>query len=374
MVTAGVYLLMRLFPFIGGSGTALAAIAVTGALTAFYGATCAMAQRDLKRILAYSTISQIGFMVMGAGVGAISAATFHLIVHAFFKALLFLGAGCVITAMRHEQDIFRMGGLRRSLPGTYWPFLAGALCLAGFPFTGGFFSKEGILTALWVQGGVLHRSLYAAGLLTALLTAFYTFRMLLLVFGGDGATPHKVPRLMERMLAPLAILGLGGVLLNLPPFIGSGILDSFLHPLIQHEGLHHPSHSEEIFLSILAALISLAGIAAAYLRYSPAKRWMRIQEADDASGLALFLLNGWYFDALYRLLFITPFVRLSRILWEKVDEGLIDDSLDRFAGLLGKSGKLLALWNSGRVSLYLLSLAAGLAVMIGWLVFSGAGY
>ncbi len=373
MVTAGVYLLMRLFPFISLSGVALAAIAITGGATAFYGATCATAQRDLKRILAYSTISQIGFMVMGAGVGAINAATFHLIVHAFFKALLFLGAGCVITAMGHEQNVFRMGGLRRMAPGTYWPFLAGALCLAGFPFTGGFFSKESILTALWSQGGMLYTSLYLVGLLSALLTAFYTFRMVLLVFEGDGVNPHKVPVTMERMLLPLAILGLGGVLLNLPPLIGSGILDSFLAPLLQHQS-HHLTHLEELLLSLSAALISLAGIGAAYLRYNPAKRGLRALESErDPSRLTLFLLHGWYFDALYRRLFVTPFVKLSRLLWERVDEGLIDDSLDRFATLLGRSGKVLSAWNSGRVSSYLLSFAAGLAVVVGWLVFTAMG-
>ena len=145
MVTAGVYLLMRMFPLIGASAAVCEAIAATGVFTAFYGASCAIVERDLKRILAYSTISQIGYMMLAVGCGAISAATFHLLIHAFFKALLFLAAGCVITAMHHEQDILRMGGLYRLLPGTFWPFLAGALCLAGVPPTGGFFSKDSIL-------------------------------------------------------------------------------------------------------------------------------------------------------------------------------------------------------------------------------------
>src|SRR6266702_3333590 len=154
MVTAGVYLLARMFPLIGSSPTALAAIAATGGLTAFYAATCACAQRDLKRILAYSTISQIGYMVLGVGAGALTASSFHLLTHAFFKALLFLGAGCVITALHHEQDIFRMGGLKKQLPAVYWPFLAGVLCLAGFPGSGGFFSKDAILGAVFERGGV----------------------------------------------------------------------------------------------------------------------------------------------------------------------------------------------------------------------------
>jgi NADH-quinone oxidoreductase subunit L len=152
MVVAGVYLLSRFLPLIETSSVVMAAIACIGAVTAFYAATCALAQRDLKRILAYSTMSQIGYMMLGVGCGSVVAATFHMLVHSFFKALLFMGAGCIIAAMGHEHDIFRMGGLRRSLPVTFWLFLAGAVCLAGLPFTGGFFSKDSILTVL-SQGG-----------------------------------------------------------------------------------------------------------------------------------------------------------------------------------------------------------------------------
>ncbi|WP_298267389.1 NADH-quinone oxidoreductase subunit L, partial [Geobacter sp.] len=168
MVTAGVYLMARMFPLFGASPVVMAAVAATGAATAFFGATCALAQRDLKRVLAYSTISQIGYMMLGVGCGAVTAATFHLLVHAFFKALLFLGAGCVITAMHHEQDIFRMGGLRTRMPVTFWAFLAGAACLAGLPPTGGFFSKDAILAAVWARGGLLYGGLFGLGLAAAL--------------------------------------------------------------------------------------------------------------------------------------------------------------------------------------------------------------
>jgi len=366
MVTAGVYLLMRMAPLVSLSPTAMAAIAVTGALTAFFGATCAMTQRDLKRVLAYSTISQIGYMVLGVGCGAITAATFHLIVHAFFKALLFLGAGCVITALHHEQDIFRMGGLRRTLPLTFWPFLAGAACLAGLPLTGGFFSKDAILAAAWLKGGALYGGLFVVGLVTALLTAFYSFRMVYLVFGGDGGEHRHAPRLMGAMLVPLALLGLFGGLLNLPGYLGEGILGRFL--ATAGMTAPEPSHATELALQGIAALTALAGLAAAHLRYGGSRRAARIAEAaQPATGLTAFLQQGWYVDDLYRFLIIRPYERLAGFLWQRVDEGVIDDSLDRLADGLGRTGENLGRWSCGRVSVYLASFAAGAALVAGWL-------
>ncbi len=369
MVTAGVYLLARMFPLIGGSATVTAAVAVTGGVTAFYGASCALAQRDLKRVLAFSTISQIGYMMLGVGAGAITAATFHLLVHAFFKALLFLGAGCVISAMHHEQDIFKMGGLRRTLPLTFWCYLAGAACLAGLPFTGGFFSKDSILAALWLKGGGLYRGLYLLALLTALLTAFYSFRMVYLVFCGENGRPHVHAELkaMQWVLIPLALLGLFGGLLNLPDYLGGGFLNGFFARL-SGGAAAEASHLEELALQGVASVLALAGLLAAHLRYGGKARAQRLKEsALSSSALTMFLLNGWYFDRLYHAILIRPYQALSGVLWRRMDEGVIDDSLDRLAAGLGASGSWLGGWTTGRISVYIFSFAAGGALILGYL-------
>jgi NADH-quinone oxidoreductase subunit L len=374
MVTAGVYLLARVFPFIGGSAVVTGAIAVTGAVTAFYGATCALAQRDLKKVLAFSTISQIGYMMLGVGVGAIPAAAFHLLVHAFFKALLFLGAGCVIAAMHHEQDIFKMGGLRRTLPMTFWPFLAGAACLAGIPLTGGFFSKDNILAAVWLKGGPLYLSLYLLALITALITAYYSFRIVYMVFGGSNGHPHLHGELkmMQLVLIPLALLGLFGGLLNLPSYLGGGFLFRFFSGMTAAGVPGSPnaegSNLEELALQGIAAVIAILGVVGAHLRYGGKARAARVRESlSQPSPLQSFLLNGWYFDRLYDALLIRPYHALSGLLWQRVDEGTIDDTLDRIAGGLGFSGSWLGRWSTGRVSIYLISFAAGGAAVLGYL-------
>ena len=314
-------------------------------------------------------------MMLGVGAGAITAATFHLLVHAFFKALLFLGAGCVIAAMHHEQDIFKMGGLWKRLPLTFWPFLAGGACLAGLPLTGGFFSKDSILAAVWLKGGSLYGGLYVLGLVTALLTSIYTFRMIYMVFGGDDASRKlcdsahacKVPRLMEWALIPLALLGLFGGLINLPSYLGAGWLGGFFSALPGGKEAE-ASHSLELTLQAVAGALALAGLAIAHFRYGNARRQERITAAEgEAPGVVTFFLNGWRFDDLYRFLFIRPYEAISGFLWRQVDEGLIDGSLDRLASFLGRSGEGLGSWTSGKVTVYIVSFAAGAALLMAYM-------
>ncbi|HXE98305.1 MAG TPA: NADH-quinone oxidoreductase subunit L [Dongiaceae bacterium] len=380
MVTAGVYLLARMFPLIGSSAVTLAAIAVIGGVTAFYAATCACAQRDLKRILAYSTISQIGYMVLGVGAGALTASTFHLLTHAFFKALLFLGAGCVITALHHQQDIFSMGGLKKRLPAVYWPFLAGALCLAGFPGSGGFFSKDAILGAVFEHGGPLYGALFALGLVTALLTAFYTFRMLFVVFHGDPAPPlpkeetgHAaslhLPAVMTLTLIPLALLGLFGGIFNLPEYLsGHGKLAVFLGSISGFPAMGHASSATEIALQVTAATVSLLGLGLAWARYTGKSRAESLRREEAGLPITGFLLSGWYLDRLYGLLFVRPFVRVSRFLWKGVDEAAIDGTIDGMARFTMRLGELPAGWSTGRVATALIALAGGTATVLGYMV------
>ena len=383
MVTAGVYLLARMFPLIGASPATLAAIAVTGGVTAFYAAASACAQRDLKRILAYSTISQIGYMVLGIGAGALTASTFHLLTHAFFKALLFLGAGCVITALHHQQDIFRMGGLKKRLPAVYWPFLAGALCLAGFPGSGGFFSKDAILGAVFEKGGLLYGGLFALGLFTALLTSFYTFRMLFVVFHGETSTPlsHRsvsgvepLPAVMSLTLIPLAILGLLGGILNLPDYLGSqGLLSGFFGAIHGFSPAEHASFGTEILLQIMAASACFIGLGLAWSRYTGARRAASLAtENGEAPVHIRFLQSGWMLDDLYGLLFIRPFVWLARFFWKGGDVAVIDGTLDGLARMTVGAGGVPAGWSTGRVATTLLGIAGGVAVVLVYMLWGVA--
>ncbi len=359
MVIAGVYLLGRFFPFLAHSPTAPGFIACIGGLTALYAATCALAQTDLKRLLAYSTMSQIGFMMLGVGSGAVTAATFHLLVHAFFKALLFMGAGAVIAHAGHEQDIFRMGGLRRTLPRTFWPFLIGSACLAGFPLTGGFFSKDAILVGVYLRGGVLYGLLFVLAEFTALLTALYTFRMVYVVFGGEPgkAVRHAVPRIMEYTLPPLAVIALFGGLIDLPGGEG-GWLSRFLGPAAGTPA--HAGDGLELAMQAVAAVIALAGLGLAHFLYG-GDRWRGF--AFPRLGREFFR-HGWYIDRLYDLLFVRPYGALAGFLWRWLDEGLFERATAGLARMLSDTGRRLGALAGGRISLYLAGYVVGVGAFL----------
>lgn len=362
MVTAGVYLLCRLFPLVSLSAVGMMAITAIGALTAIYAATCAMAQREIKRVLAYSTMSQVGYMFMAVGAGTVTGAMFHLLTHAFFKALLFMAAGCVIHLAGGENDIFKMGGLARRGPvELFWVFLAGAVCLAGLPLTGGFFSKDGILLALYTHPDPTYKVFWLIAVLTALLTAFYTFRLVYLVFAGEWrgtGKPHAISLQMRWPLWPLALLGLAGGIFNLPAFAGGG------------EALHHwygalagravtASHELEWMLIGLAVIIVVVGWFAAHWRY-------RNYQPPLENATSRFLLSGWYADALVDRLFVRPFAAMARFCSSGCDRSLFDGTINGLARMVSGWGSMLVQLTTGRLTTYLSSFAWGFLILLGW--------
>jgi NADH-quinone oxidoreductase subunit L len=367
MVTAGVYLLCRLFPLVSLSPAGMGAIAAVGALTALYAATSALAQREIKRVLAYSTMSQIGYMFLAVGAGSVGGAMFHLFTHAFFKAALFMGAGCVIHLAGEENDIFKMGGMAKRSKPVFWSFLAAALCLAGVPATGGFFSKDAILLAAFEGDHPLYGLIWGVGVLTAFLTALYTFRLLYLVFAGEErghAGHHGLPPAMVWTLPPLAALGLLGGLLNLPPFVGGNeALSRLLGPLAGAE--IHASHAVEWGLAGASALAVLSGWLLARARY-------RRFPGERPSPTADFLLQGWRADAVVERTVLAPFRGLARFFWQGTDGAVIDGILDGVGKSCLAAGERIRRLTTGRLSTYLGAFAWGLLALLGWMLLTVA--
>ncbi len=360
MVTAGVYLLCRLFPLVSLSPTAMAAIALVGVLTALYAATCALGQREIKRVLAYSTMSQVGYMFLAVGVGSVSAAIFHLLTHAFFKALLFMAAGCIINLAGHENDIYLMGGMRKRSPIVFWLFLAGLVCLAGMPLTGGFFSKDLILAAAFAKGTAFYYTVYGLGILTAGITSFYSFKLGYLVFAGEyrgDELPHELPDLMKWPLVPLAILGLAGGLLNLPHlFGGHSWLSSWLEK--EHDLIELSAFIEYRLIGLAVGVFFL-GLILAHLRY------FRFKEPKTSS-MSEFLLAGWRFDAFFDRLLLRPFYQLCRFCCHGVETGLVNGFLHGCARAFVCWGESLRGMTNGRVSNYLQGFVWGFLIIVGW--------
>lgn len=365
MVTAGVFMVARLAPIYNLSPTAMSVVAVTGAATMVLGATIALTQTDIKRVVAYSTVSQLGYMIMACGLGAYASGMYHLLTHGAFKALLFLGCGSVIIALHHEQDIRHMGGLKDKLPVTYWTFVVGSLALAGFPLTAGFFSKDDILVSAWSSGD-LGRVLTILGLLTALLTAFYSFRLVFVTFWGPShVDPHHATHIQEpsrTMTTPLLILAVFSVLTG---YLG---IPSFLEPVFSTRQEAAAQHGSDGFMIMLAATaMGLLGIASAYYAYV-LNPHLPDRLAEGLKSLYLASLNKWYVDELYDRLFVRPTLKAAAELWKRVDVDVIDGAVNGIARAIAWGGWLLRLIQSGQTQHYALAMAMGIVIVTAYLL------
>jgi NADH-quinone oxidoreductase subunit L len=363
MVTAGVYLIARTHVLFSLAPVVQSAIAVIGALTLLIAGFSALAQHDLKRILAYSTISQIGYMFLALGVGAWSAAIFHFMIHAFFKALLFLGAGIVILVLDEEHDIFKMGGLRKKMPVVFYTFLIGSASLSALPLiTAGFYSKDQILwNSFSSQGGSI--ILWLAGIIGALLTALYSFRMIFITFYGEAKTePSFLPgKLMTVPLIILAVLSLFGGFVELPDSLGnihlfSNLVDNTLPVTVTKSG-----EGPELLFQSISAIVAVAGIYFAYIIYF---KKPSLSEPYSHSRLNKFFEKGWGFDRLYDTIFVKPIVWLSVI--DKNDFfDLWNIGLSRLTLLFNR---LLSATQNGKMRWYLLSFAIGIVVILTYML------
>ena len=357
MVTAGVYLIARTHVLYLLAPEVRSAVAVIGALTLVVSAFAALNQHDIKRILAYSTVSQIGYMFLALGVGAWTAAIFHFMAHAFFKALLFLAAGAITMRLHHEHDIFRMGGLAKRLPVAFWSFLIGSASLAALPLvTAGFYSKEMILSEAWARGGGVP-VLWAAGLITAFITALYIFRAVFIVFFGEAKT-HVSGRYGVRIVLPLAVLSvlaLTGGLFETPQGLGGVTLFSRFMASVFHEAPLTGGGAETLLL-VFASLVSLAGVVLAWVLYMrPIPRFTAWAATPRIAAWRNFFFAGWDFDLAYDRLIVKPFLSLVRI----SRDDAVDDAYTGIAEACRALHRLLRRSQTGRIRWYAGWLAAG---------------
>ncbi len=388
MVAAGVYMVARSHVLFAHAPFTLTIVAAIGCLTAFYAATIALVQTDIKRVLAYSTVSQLGYMFLGLGAGAFAAGIFHLMTHAFFKALLFLAAGSVIHAMHGQQDIRKMGGLRKKIPTTYWTFLAATLAIVGVPGFSGFFSKDEILWKTYTS-----TSLYLApvwwliGVVAAGMTSFYMFRLIFLTFHGEGRytpetarTIHESPRVMTVPLAILAALSIVGGWVGIPPALGHlfqvpNLLEEFLEPVFAASHALLPaaaeaaSHGQELGWMGLTVLVAGAGLLVAYVFYLRIPEWPS-EAAARFSLLYRVLTRKYYVDEIYDVLVVSPLHWLSeRVFWQAVDVGLIDGAVDGAAERARGAGLWARRLQSGNVRSYGAWVVIGVLVVLSYFAF-----
>jgi NADH-quinone oxidoreductase subunit L len=372
MVTAGVFMVARLSPLFALAPVALSFVGIIGATTAVFAATVALVQNDIKRIIAYSTCSQLGYMFVAMGMGAYPVGMYHLFTHAAFKGLLFLCSGSVIVAMHHEQDIRKMGGLRTKMPFTYWTMVIGTLALSGFPLTAGYYSKDAIIEAAYTGS----TPIYLCTVFAAALTAFYSWRLIFKTFHGEPADPHAYEAAHEPswvMLVPLGVLAAGAILAGFPfdnIFAGAGVEGFFRNSLKLASAA--PRSETSPLIAAVPTLMMAIGFTVSWLFY--------IRRPDLPAALAKsqeplyqFLLNKWYFDELYDWMFVRPTLWIGRLLWKGGDGWLIDgfgpDGIS--ARVLDVTRNVIRL-QTGYLYHYAFAMLIGLAAFVTWFMFHGA--
>jgi NADH-quinone oxidoreductase subunit L len=377
MVTAGVFLMARMSPVMEYAPFALGMVTIVGASTAIFAATIGCVQNDIKRIIAYSTCSQLGYMFFAAGVGVYQAAIFHLFTHAFFKALLFLGAGSVIHAMSDEQDIRKMGGIWKKIPITYAVMWIGSLALAGVPLFAGYYSKDMVLEVAYAAHSGPGMYAFAMGLLAAFLTAFYSWRLIILTFhGAPRADHHTMEHVHESpwvMLVPLLVLAVGAIFAGMvfyPYFVGHEQAEFWgiaIHNAEHNHVLHH-AHEVPAWVPLAPTVVGLSGIALAYVLYMFAPA-IPGKLAAAFPGVYRFLLNKWYFDELYDFLFVRPAQHLARALWKTGDAKIIDGMPNGAAAIAVQAANGAVRIQTGRVANYAFAMIIGLVLFVTLLLY-----
>ncbi|MCE9522788.1 MAG: NADH-quinone oxidoreductase subunit L [Alphaproteobacteria bacterium] len=381
MVTAGVFLVCRCSPLFELAPFALEVVTVIGATTAFFAATVGLFQNDIKRVIAYSTCSQLGYMFFAAGVGAYKAAMFHLFTHAFFKALLFLGAGSVIHALNDEQDMRKMGGVAKMIPATWALMVIGTLALTGFPFMAGFWSKDAIIESAYAAHSSVGMYAFALGIVAAGMTSFYSWRLIFMTFHGRyRGDPHDLDHIHDSppvMLIPLVILAAGAVLAGIlfeGSFIGHEQMEFWRGAIVnvhEHTALEARHHVPD-WVIFSPAVVMLLGFVTAWYFYIEHPEWPA-QMAAKQGPLYLFFYNKWYFDELYDFLFVRPAKRLGHFLWKtgdgKIIDGLGPDGVS--AGIVDWTKQIVRL-QSGFVYHYAFAMLIGVALLATWFTAGGA--
>ena len=374
MVTAGVFLVVRCSPIFEYSQIALNIICIVGMTTAFFAATVALVQNDIKKIIAYSTCSQLGYMFFAAGIGAYNVAIFHLFTHAFFKALLFLGAGSVIHSLNNEQDIRKMGGIWRKLPYSWGLMIIGTLALTGFPFFSGFYSKEAIIEFAYLKGNTLGYYVVAIGIFTALLTAIYSWRLIFKTFHGTYENKElKIDSIHESpyvMLVPLIVLAIGSIFAGFffkELFIGQYASNNFWSDSIKFLSPISTDHPP-LWIVYFTPVIVVLSIPIAYYLFVKNKditNWL----VNENKPLYNFLINKWYFDELYEYLFVRTFKRIGIFFWKNIDLKTIDRfGPDGISNLIKKLSIRAVKFQSGYIYQYAFIMLLGFSALLTYLI------